>query len=394
MATRSTFDAMLFNQYLRPVRSLVVLSNFTIAQLERKRAQTFGRRFEFGVHTNSAQSIGTVPEMADTPEPMDEEFTSGYDTVVATVGTCRISEDLLESTRRGESAYISPLRDQMVRMGRNLSAEMNRIIHGSGDGALCLLNGAVDGSTTVVTDTPGTKYLKRRMVLDVWDSNTSKYNAIGVQIASVTDSTDFELTSEIDGATNATVVRHGALDSSGNVNEQHGLQNIILGSGTLHNINPSTYPEWISSVTAVSGDPTEIKLITILDNIEVASGRRPGSDSFAVTTQGVRRNIFAQMADKVRFAPQVFKGGWEGLWVEGLGLTGVDTDCATETLYVIDKNAIEIRDLGDFRWQDRDGSVLHRLNRKLGYELKTYRYWQMITRERNALGKGTGITEA
>lgn len=397
--TMSSFDAMLLKDIRGPVREIVQLSNATIAQLNRKPAKaTQGTRFEFPLHTAYTEAVGARAENIDLPDPQDEEYERPYDTVKSTYGKIELTLDVMLASRNRRGAFAQALGENTGRMIKRVGAEMNRIVHGTGDGKLAVVGTSVTAGDTdiVCEEDPGVSWVRPKMNIDVWEDDSltaEKFKVTAVDPDTWTITVSQALPA-ITAATTAHVTRHAARNTAGTTREQHGLQEIVEADEELHALDPEDAPEWSSYVKTSVGVPTEVVLRQVLDNIEINSGVGPASPGqTAITTHSVRAAFFQELSPNVRIDPVQLKGGFTSLNIHGLSLMLADTDCQTDACYVVYLPELEIRDFGDWNWLNQDGHYLHRTARAT-FEATLYRFWQLITYIRGAHGKLEDITGA
>lgn len=402
IATAGTsFADMLLRDTRRQLRSLVQLETTTLAQLQRKRTSTTGgKQFEFPLHTSRSEAVGVRAENIDIPDPQSQGYTLGYDTVNPMYGVIEISLDLMELSRSNKYAFANALKEEMTRMVSNVGAEMNRIIHGDNTGKLCLVDGAVSGAASVTVDgglygstgsaVDHTRPIRANMELDFWNSTTLE--AEKIRVAAVSSATVFTTDQNVTVTDNDVIVHHAARNASGTSREMEGLQSIVKTSGTLHNVDPTTYAAWVADEQTSVGSPTELSIIAALDAIDKASGVR-GSSQVALMTPGCRRAVYKELQGYRRINSATLNGGFEALSVNGLPLMATDYDVPYGVIYILNPPDLQIFDMGDWDWLQQDGSILHRTDRAT-FKATLYRFWQLVTKYRPAHGKLTGVTEA
>ena len=181
-------------------------------------------------------------------------------------------------------------------------------------------------------------------------------------------------------------------------NEITGLDEIINNSGSLFNIDPSTYTVWKSYVDDNSGTNrtlTDNIMMKALDEIKIASGAVP---KLAISSFDVIRAYTAQLNSQKRFVnTQELKGGQTGIEVSSgastVALMG-DRFCTENTVYLPNTDYLTFHQAADWEFMQEDGSVLNRVSGYDAYEATLFTYRELATDRRNAHGRINDITQA
>ena len=200
----------------------------------------------------------------------------------------------------------------------------------------------------------------------------------------------------------------GASDNTGNVDdgqsELTGLQTIVDDSGTLHTVNPSTYPIWVAQEYGNSG--TNRALAETMVTQAIMQNTVESGETVDVLISNIGVGIVAQqiLAAYNRNVDTVeFKGGFKGLkWsTPGVGGSGsrdvgwfVDFDCPANSIYGINTGRLRLYQDAPWTWMDNDGAVLSRVQNYPAFEATLYTSMELACVQRNAHFKITDLTES
>lgn len=164
---------------------------------------------------------------------------------------------LIKSSQGDKGSFISAMSFEMSEGLNDIKTDVNRQISWNGNGTLATVSANAVASTVITvtgresTDASG-KFLDIGMVVDIVSSGSVV--ASGVQITAIsggltTAAATLTLSSAVTTSTNDVLVRNNALN-----NEIQGLfYSLDGGTGTIYNVNRSTYPAFQgNSVAAAS----------------------------------------------------------------------------------------------------------------------------------------------
>ena len=155
-----------------------------------------------------------------------------------------------------------------------------------------------------------------------------------------------------------------------------GLQTIVDSTGTLFNVDPSTYSVWASYEDSNSGTlraPSDSLFEKALDEVFIASGEEP---DVIITTNGIHRSYANSLKSQKRFANTIdLKGGFKAIEVSAGQAFLLNTKHITDYIQA------------DWQFMDDDGAVLSRVPDTDAYEATLFKDSEQATSRRNAHGK-------
>jgi hypothetical protein len=179
--------------------------------------------------------------------------------------------------------------------------------------------------------------------------------------------------------------------------EIQGLKSIVSSSGTLHGVNPTTYPFWASTQTAIAGAISDTVLRNAKDSIGFETGvdLQSGIDYAIVTTRGIRRRYAdTLLANRQVVASQRVElhGGFSALMFDENPIF-VDDGTSTGNVYGLSLKDLFWAQASDWEWMNEDGKVLKWDTRRDRYIAVLYKYCQLGTTARNRHFRLTGVTD-
>jgi len=399
-STLTTLDELLKTLYLPGLRNNINLGNPLFSQLKRNEQAVTGKNFTMGIHAALNQGGGAAAENAALPDPGEEDYRTTIVPARYIYWRLRLTGQTLKATSTNVGAFADALNMAIRGCENGMKRDINRQLFGAGTSQLCLVNGALDGDTTIVVDggltsTDGTnRRVYKDMLVDFWNAAGTVRQTAGVKVASVTDGQTFVTTEAVTCDTNGIIARAGTRTASGGL-ETMGLAGIVDSAGSLQGLNPSTTGEefWSAYEVATDGAQTVVKMLTAVDNVNTNSGVDP---NLIVTTKGGRRAYYDLFDAQIDFQPQVIKGGWRVLTFaagERDIHIMVDDDCPEKLWYYLNTEHLDWLQMADFDWMDNDGSRLARVPDRDAYEAVLFIYGNIGTDYRRAHGKQTGVTE-
>lgn len=357
-----------------------------------------GKYVEFSIAIKRNQGISYRAES----EALGAAGTSGYSSVQIPLkygyGRLEVTGQLIELADGNPKAFADALSTEMDLLKDAIAKDQTRIFYGDASGLLCMITDATTSATHTVSDT---YWLEVDMVVDILVATTGANLSAGLTISSINSDTNTVVFS----ASFASLTTHGVFRggnfTAGTVREPNGLSSIVKNSGTLYNVNPSTVDKWKSTVTALGGSLSESAMIKMCDDIRVKGGKV----SAIFTTLGVRRSYFNLLVQQRRFADtKSFDGGLNGLAFSYGGAevpVVADPDLRSDyasaaytgRMYFLEEGRFKIYQSHDWKFVDRDGSVLKWISGYDKYEALTTKYWELGVERRNAHGVLTTVTE-
>ena len=389
--TLTTFDAILKNQYLGPIREQLNSSNVLYGRLEKNTDSVVGKNFTIPLHYGRNEGIGARGEGAALPGAGNQAYKDCIVPMRYQYGRIQLTGPTIKAARSNEGAFIRAVDSEMRGLERDMKSSMNRQVFGDGTGLLATVAASGSSSSTVVVDS--TAKLRVGMPIDIIVKTTGAATAgvAGTSVASITDATTFTITDTLAGSPAAT---YGVYIAGSRNNEMMGLSGIVSDTSTLQGLDVATYPWWKAKVLANSGSNRAISdtiLQTALDTLEANSS---GKATALYTSYGVRRAYQALLtATKQLVNTQELKGGYKALTYNDLPIIA-DKDAPANKIFVVDEDELQIFRLGDLDWMQDDGAILSRVSGYDAYEAVLYVYQELGCMMRNAHVLIGDITEA
>ena len=404
----TTADAILKEDYLPVVREQLNDKAQFLMQIEQNSEDMEGRRAVLSLHVSRNSGVGSRRDNATLPAAGQQGAAEERIPVYSHYGRIEITGPVMRASKSDKGSFTRALKFEQSHLVDDLKRDLNRQAFGDGTGAIATCTVSTTGQTTVLLASTTTAVQMRQfevgMLVDI--GTLAELNAgtggptYGNAIVSVDASAkSFVLTSNLGSATAATdfVARSGNGGALGGSTQKEitGLQAIVDSTGTLFNVNPSTYPVWSSVEDSTGGTPTENLFAKVMHNIEISGG---GNVDLIVCSDGVHRSFANNLTAQKRFASTIdLKGGYKELDVAaGGGSVPLvwDRDAPSSTAFFLNKKHLTLFTQSDWEWMDDDGAVLSRVLNKDAYEAVLYRDLELATDKRNAHGKATGLTEA
>lgn len=292
MADTSSFSAAMKTQFIGPIRDIlpqgrVLLfgdphanpTDFKGILPSAENIDFVGNEFRIPFKAQRNQSVGFRSENETLPAPGSSKYTYLTEPLRFAYSLFNITGQLLKASESNEGAFVSAFKQEMDDTTLASKLDFNRAAWGDGSG---LMSAVTTGATVtagananIILDTT----VNFRGLGEVVDfvTNTGTAVVTGFVVSAVNRSTK-TITGQVQSAGQAGTITtshfpvRGSLDSTtaapnNSFNKEiNGLQNIV-GTGTLHGINPSTYSWWLpytlTSVGAIS-DLCCVQLRTLL----------------------------------------------------------------------------------------------------------------------------------
>ena len=402
--TTTSADAILQNYYLPVVREMVnqraiLLFGYTPAELEAgagtmnaaggetmdyrgisKDADVVdfaGRQWVIALHITRNESGTARAEGSTLPSPGQQGWADILDKVRKEYKQIQLTGFSMEVTERNLGAYLRLLEAETVGAVNDLRKDMNRQAFGDQRGTLCQIT--ADGSNTVTVD--NLQYLRVGMYVDIVNQSTDAVLATRVQITAITAATRVVTYS---GTDVTAVPGTHVLAVEGNWKQEiNGLRNIIRSdlsqNYALHSIDSSVAGnEYWKAKQADGGNSTfdEDAGQLMLDQI----GAEGWETEMLLTTRGIRRRYVNTLKAQKRWNDAnagTMHGGFKYIDYNGFPLL-FDDDCPKQYMFLIrpdDYLWVQLNG-NDFRWMNRDGAILRKVENPDtdAYKATLYKY--------------------
>jgi len=394
-ATLTSFDPVLKNQYLGPVREVLNYATELLRRIGSDYGSVAGKNFTIPMHYGRNEGIGARGDGSALMTAGQQAYKEAIVPMRYLYGRIQITGPTIKAARNDAGAFTRAVDSEVKGVTRDLKSAMNRMLAGDGTGRLATC-GTTSASTTVVVGS--TSMLRAGMPIDVLVAadGTTSTGAVGRSVTSITNATTFV----ISGAAITTDATFAVYVSGSRNLEVQGLQGIVSASdigggyGSFQNLAVASYPWHKATVLANSGTKRAISdtlLQTLLDTVAQTGS---GEISALYTTYGVRRAYQALLtATKTFVNKMTLAGGADTISFNGMPFI-VDKDLPLNNIYGLDESALKMFKMADFDWMDEDGAILSRVSGYDAYEAVLYMYGELGTYVRNAHGVLQDITEA
>jgi len=386
------FDEALKIDYLPVIRDQLDNGTILMNKIRRNERDVSGKRWQITTHIGRNSGLGSGAEEGALPTAGYQDYANPYGNVKYIRGRIQVSGPTIAASRDDRGAMIRALESEMKGITADLKKEVNYQFFNDGTAVRCLVNGDPGTGTTLTVDTPGTMYLWDGMKIDIYGSEDADgaLNDTAVAITTVDSSTQCTMGEALDTAIddNDYIVRSGAgYDAGSTVGsyEMMGLKGIIDDNtyvDTLHNISRTTYAYWKCSTCSTDsngGTKRDITLDLIQAGLTSVEKNGLGKTNLILSDHSLRDAYAALVvADKRYVNTMTLDGGWLALEYNGIPWVA-DADCPPNTVFFVDTNHLEIMQMSDWNWMDRDGAVLSRVSGYDAYEAVLYWYADLTT---------------
>jgi hypothetical protein len=365
-----------------------------------------GKEVIFDTHIGRNQGIGARGVREKLPVAGAQKYKQAHLYLTNLYGSIEVDGQLFEQAVEDYQAFINVVDNEINGLKKDLANDLNRQVYGDGSGKLAVVT-AQPSATTLTVDTD--HFLQVGMTFDVVDPVTGVKQQSGA-------ASSLEITA-INETTNVITVGGGALGtfttninvgdllvrSSNGVNsfgkEWTGLGAIVKASGTLHDIDPATYPVWKATEVALgvpgtsTGTLTELALINLVQKVD----KQGGDVDVMLASPGVFNAYWDLLQGLRQFTNgATLEGGMRAFSFDAVGKPikfVSDYAAPPNTLYALSSKEIVVNRKRDWSWMDRDGSMWSRVADTDAYEARYFQYSQLGTYRRNAHAVMSNITE-
>ncbi|MCP5059030.1 MAG: phage major capsid protein [bacterium] len=389
--TLSTFDAVLKEVYLGPIRD-ELNSKDTVYGILDKKDDEGGREMVIPVRKTRNQGFGFIGSTANVPVAGAQGYEDLKIPPKYYYGQLKVRQEVISQSRSSAGAFARAIRTEVEGLPIDMKDDLNRVILGNGDCDLAP-SGIASHSTTTMTLSVAAEARRfgEQMLCDVWDDNatTSHTDPTGVStddsilyqgirvtnVATNTGIITFNQDVTVGTATQYMVGRAGARTRDQR-HEMMGLDGVIAetnpylyttaGVTNLQNID-RTANAWFNSTILGNGGTNRTVSTTLLQqSIDAANIKAGGKINCFVTTFGVRDAFEQQQLLQKRYPntmrlPAGYAENDDAMdFIEYNGIPIVPDKFAPQnSILALDKRLVYIARLADFDWMDEDGSILH-----------------------------------
>ena len=365
-----------------------------------------GNEFRIPIKASRNQAIGFRSENETLMAPGAGTYTYLTEPMRSAYGVFNITGQLLKASETNEGAFKQAFKEELDDTVLSSKLDFNRAAYGTGVGTLAAARSAeAIGQTVIDVDT--TINFRGGEVVDVVTLATgvvatgdAAHTVVSVDRANRTITLARALTTAlVIGTTGFVRASTSSTPSAANNSwnkEIQGLTSLVSSSGTLHGINPATYPFWKSYQAAVGGAISDSVLRDAVDGVGFESGvDLEGGDFAIVTTRGIRRRYADTLLSVKRFndAQSVkLHGGFTAVMFDEHPIF-TDDQCPVGNVFGLSLKDFFWAQESDWEWMDQDGSVLKHEAGKDRYIAYLFAYKQLGLTRRNSHFRLTGVTD-
>lgn len=356
-----------------------------------------GTGFYFSTRQGDVEGVGGRVENAILPEPLPGDGVQGIITPRLIYAVIRMSGLAIEAGKSDQMAFVNAQTDATMNAYNSLVSDLNRQCHGDGWGLLGTTSAAATPGTSAATWTAafdndrGTRYMKKGMICDFYQSTTLDVTASAVRISSINpitkvvtfeaigDGKNYRAYHPIVAAQSYTIttasiasgsfmVRYGARLAShattGNSRELVGLDG-QFDDGTLldafEGITIATDPEFKANVMSNASVNRALSIDLMLAAMDMSAARSHTPVNCMRLGLGQRRKYFGLLSPDIRFSPKELKGGYEVLSFSQNSAVEMVVDPVTQPnqIYFEPKKTIKKYELTPIGWGGFDPNKMH-----------------------------------
>lgn len=446
-AILSNYSYVLKTFYLPAIREQINNATVLLRRLKRNQESVSGKNATIAVHYGRNLGTIALGDGGALPDAGYQKVIETIVPMKYNYGRITVSGPTIAATRDARGAYAKALDYEMKGLVKDLSKDLNRQLWGSGQGILARWQATTDSNTYVLQkayipsaggagfgSTFGSKYLMpegatgMEAVPVVYTANS----AITVDTTSIAPSavtknatndtitaTDPEVTEAagtvwVKGNSSRAVLTTGDSDTETAPKEMMGLWGIVndispcrafttngvvaassglTGMAGLQGLAESTYAWWQANVFSHANGryQTQRALTTdmmqeAVDSVEEQLSDDTGgalSPSIIATTRAIRRKYVDLLVADKRFVDwKVMDGGYKVVEFNGIPIV-VDNDALDGDMYFLYEPSMQIYQMSDLEWMERDGNVLNRVSGYDAYEATLFWYAELGCSRRN-----------
>jgi len=383
----TNFDEALRIDYLPVIRKQLNDSTILLNKLERNERDVSGREWLKVAHYQRNSGVGSGSETG-LPTAGQQAYKNPKGSVKYHRGRIQVSGPVMAASRDDKGAIVRALESEIKGVTRDLKKEINYQLFNDGTAVRALVNGDPGTETTLTLDNPGTNYLFDGMKIDILNptGGAARTASTSLTISSVDSATSVTLSAATNAAVedNDAVTRAGATDGAGTSYEMMGLKGIVDDGTyvtTLHNLSRNSYAWWKCSTFTNDDNSGTLRDLTLplIQEAITAVEKNGGKVNLILTTHELRDAYAALVTADKRFVNTLdLDGGFKGLEYSGIPIVA-DPDCQPNTMFFLDTEHLQIMQMSDWDWMDKDGAVLSRVANSDAYEAVLFWYSDLAT---------------
>jgi hypothetical protein len=351
-----------------------------------------GKYVTFPIRTRRNSGLGYRNELELLPTAGQQGYNSVRIGLKYGYGRVRVSGPTMELAKTNPQAFANAMDLEVKNIKQDILKDTNRIFYGNGLGALAVTTAVATANVVTVAST---QYLNLGDQIDIVSPGGTVRGTAGRNITAINRSTGVVT---YDGADITTDVIGDFIVRTGSYGrEPNGLGSIVLDTGVLFNVDPSSEPTWAATNNNNGGTLrvlSEGLMIRLTDDIRVQGG----NVSLILYSLGVRRSYFNLLSQQRRYPSTTeFAGGLKGLaFNNGSEIAVVaDVDHPPNTGYFLEEDTFKIYQDQDWHFSSVGGQDVWKwVDGFDAYEALLVKYWELGLFRRNASGVLKDITEA
>lgn len=417
MADTATFSAAMKTKFIGPIRDhlpkgKVLLfgdadsnpTDFKGILPSAEGIDFVGNEFRIPTKSERNNAVGFRSENETLPAPGASKYTYLQEPMRYAYAVFNITGQLLKAAASNEGAFRTAFKAEVEDTTLASKLDVNRAAHGDGSGKLTEVRVTAEAAATKIPVNSTINFRGSEVIDFVKTDGTvvsAAHTVTGINRKEREITVSPALAAKVEAGVHFPV--RASSDSTTSVpnnsqnKEIQGLESIVSETGTLHGLNPTTYPWWKAFVDSTGGAIGDDVLHKAKDEVGFEQGIDVdnGLDFALVTTRGLRRRYSSTLTSVKRFndAQSVkLHGGYTALMFDENPIF-IDDQCPLGTVYGLALNRLFWSQMSDWDWMDEDGKVLKWESRKDRYIAVLYKYCQLGTTHRGAHFKITGLTD-
>jgi len=339
-----------------------------------------GRQWVIALHITRNESGTARAEGSTLPTPGQQGWADIMDKVRKLYKQIQLTGFSMEVTERNLGAYLRLLEGETVGAVNDLRKDMNRQAFGDQTGTLAQITAKAVNTFNV----DNLQYLRVGMYIDLVNQSTNAVLVSRVQITAISQDGNRTITySGADQSAGITVGTHVPCVEGNWQNEINGLKKIMRSDLSqnylLHSIDCSVAGNQYWQAKQQNGNNStfdEDLGQLLLDQI----GAEGWETQLLIGTRGIRRRYVNTLKSQKRWNDALagtMHGGFKYIDYNGFPLT-FDDDCPKQYMFFLRPDDLLWVQLNgnDFRWMNRDGAILRKVENPDtdAYKATLYKY--------------------
>lgn len=408
MATYNTTaaDKIIKVRYIGTIREQLNNATVLYNKIGKKIQSVSGKSFTVPLHIgrNTAAGSGRAEDGA-LPDAINQTHETTIVPVKQIYTSGKISGLNMAVTRDNAGAFADALEVVVEGMTKDTIKSLNRQLNSDGTDALAFWTTADNTTPATVDDNKGNGFTHLEVgstyYCDLVDTDNSTLNGTNVPILAGAKTSTSQSVSWASG----TIASSGDGDYlvlTGTLGKQlMGIKGIINNVdpplGDLQGLDSTTYPWWQAQVSSNSGTLRQMTIEgmqSVIDEIVTNSSYQDSDVQFLYGNLAVRR-AYGKLCsvDRRTVNTMELDGGWKGLEFSGRPFI-VDHQAERNAIRFINPDTMQIFQVADLDFMDKDGSRMARVSGYDQYEMTLFMYANLACLSRNGNGLYADLLEA